>query len=216
MRHYTKFLFCFLVLGVFLSFSYAQKTAETTDKSTETDLISDKAKESTVRLVGFSKRGSELGIGGGTGFFIAPDKIATNFHVAAGVSGLITAKLSHKETIWLVEGVVAFDIEYDIAILKVKGKGVPLPLGDSDMLQIGDSAFLVGFPSPERRYKVTEGVVEKIRKNDKRFHTTAEAYPGNSGSPVLNSKGEVIGIHYGHDPGNSPINCAGRFSFPFF
>lgn len=200
MRHYTKFLFYFLVLGVFFSLSYAQEIAE---KPTETNLISDKAKESTVRLVGFSKRGSELGLGGGTGFFIAPDKIATNFHVAAGVSGLMTAKLSHKETVWLVEGVIAYDIAYDIAILKVTGEGTPLFLGDSDILQIGEPVFLVGFPG---RYTITEGVIERIQKNDKRFRTTAEAYPGNSGSPVLNSKGEVIGIHYGHDPGNSPVN----------
>ncbi|MYB95655.1 tetratricopeptide repeat protein [Candidatus Poribacteria bacterium] len=201
MRHYTKFLFCFLVLAVFLSFSCAQKTAE---EPTEANLISDKAKESTVRLVGFSKRGSELGLGGGTGFFVAPDKIVTNFHVAVGVSGLMTAKLSHKETVWLVEGVVAYDIAYDIAILKVTGEGTPLSLGDSDILQIGEPIFLVGFPG---RYTITEGVIERIRKNDKRFRTTAEAYPGNSGSPVLNSKGEVIGIHYGHDPGNSPVNA---------
>ena len=201
MRHYTKFLFCLLVLGVFLSLSCAQKTAE---KPTETNLISDKAKASTVRLVGFSKRGSELGLGGGTGFFVAPDKIATNFHVAAGVTGLMTAKLSHKETVWLVEGVVAYNIAYDIAILKVTGEGTPLSLGDSDILQIGVPVFLVGFPG---RYKVTEGVIEKIREDDKRFRTTAAAYPGNSGSPVLNSKGEVIGIHYGHDPGNSPVNA---------
>jgi len=200
MRHYTKFLFCFLVLGVFLSFSCAQKTAE---KPTETNLISDKAKESTVRLVGFSKRGSELGLGGGTGFFVASDKIATNFHVAAGVTGLVTAKLSHKETVWLIEGVVAYDIAYDLAILKVTGEGTPLSLGDSDILQIGDPVFLIGFPGG---YKVTEGVIQEIQENDKRFRTTAEAYPGNSGSPVLNSKAEVIGIHYGHDPGNSPVN----------
>ena len=206
MRQDTNILICFLVLGLFLSLSdtnvYAQETAE---KPTDIDLVSDKAKESTVRIVGFSHRGS---LSGGTGFFIAPDKIATNFHVAAIVTaGPITAKLSHKKMIWLVEGVVAFDIEDDIAILKVNGEGTPLPLGDSDTLQIGEYVFHVGFPSPESRYKVTEGVVEKIRKNDKRFQTTAEVYPGNSGGPVLNSKGQVIGIHYGHDPGNSPVNA---------
>ena len=206
MRHYTRFLLCFLVLGVFLSFSYAQETPEKAKQLTEIDLITDKAKASTVRLVGFSKRGADLGLGGGTGFFVAPDKIATNFHVAVGVSGLMTAKLSHKETVWLVEGVVAFDVAYDIAILKVTGEGTPLSLGDSDTLQIGEPVFLAGFPDPEGRYKVTEGVVEKIRKNDKQFRTTVETYPGNSGSPVLNSKGEIIGIHYGHDPGNSPVN----------
>ncbi|MXZ00817.1 serine protease, partial [Candidatus Poribacteria bacterium] len=207
MRHYTKFLFSFLVPVVFLSFSCAQVISEKSDVPTETDLISDKAKESTVRIVGLGMRKSEVMMGGGTGFFIAPDKIATNFHVAANcTTGPITAKLSDKETVWLVEAVVAYDIAYDIAILKVKGEGVPLPLGDSDMLQIGEPAFLVGFPAPELIYKVTEGVVENIRKNDKRFHTTTEVYPGNSGSPVLNSKGEIIGIHYGHDPGNSPVN----------
>lgn len=117
MRHYTRFLLSFLVIGLFLSYSdtavYAQETAQETDPLTGTDLISDKAKEATVRLVGVAFKGSDLGLSGGTGFFIAPDKIATNFHIAAGGSGPITAKLSHKETIWLVEGVVAFDIVYD-------------------------------------------------------------------------------------------------------
>ena len=211
MKHYTRFLLCFFIVGLFLPFSgialYAQEAPEKAKQLTETDLVSAKAKESTVRIVGFAFRGDDLGLGGGTGFFIAPDKIATNCHVAAGVTGLMTAKLSHKETVWLVEGVVAYDIAYDIAILKIIGEGTPLSLGDSDILQIGEPVFLVGFPSPERNYKITEGVIEKIRKNDKRFRTTAEAYPGNSGSPVLNSKGEVIGIHYGHDPGNSPVNA---------
>ena len=175
MKHSTEFLFCFLVLGLFLSLSCAQETAE---KQTEDDLISergrkmnlkaDKVKESTVHLSGFGV--------GGTGFFVAPDKIATNFHVIEKyTTGPITAKLGHKETIWPVEGVVAFDIEYDIAILKVKGKGISLPLGDNDTLQIGEFISVVGFPAPENRYKVTKGVVEKIRNSDKRF-------PNNSGS----------------------------------
>ncbi len=156
MNYNTRFLLFFFLLGLFLSFSdialYAQETPEKAEQLTEIDLVSDKAKASTVRLVGFSKRGSDLGLGGGTGFFVAPDKIATNCHVAAGVSGLVTAKLSHKETVWLVEGIVAYDIAYDIAILKVTGEGTPLSLGDSDMLQSGDPAFLVGFPSPEGKY----------------------------------------------------------------
>ncbi len=99
MRYYTKFLFSFLVPLVFLSFSCVQVISEKSDVPTETDLISDKAKESTVRIVGLGMRKSEVMMGGGTGFFIAPDKIATNFHVAANcTTGPITAKLSHKET----------------------------------------------------------------------------------------------------------------------
>ena len=61
MKHYSKFLFFSLILGLFLPLSYAQETAEETEQLTNIDLISDNAKESTVRLVGFSRRGSELG-----------------------------------------------------------------------------------------------------------------------------------------------------------
>ena len=191
MRHNTKFLFFFLVLGVFFSLSdaglYARGTSEKPGEPTEVDW----AKESTVRLVGISS--------GGTGFFIAPDKITTNFHVVAHATiGPIFAKLGHKETIWAIEGVMAFDAKSDIAILKVQGEGVPLPLADIQTLQTGETVFLAGYPNLGE-YKVTEGVVKDIRNSDKWIKTTVEAYPGNSGSPVLNSKGEVIGIHVGDD-----------------
>ena len=190
MRYNTKILFSFLILGLFFSLSCAQVVSEKSDVSTKIGLVSDKAKESTVRLVGFP--------GGGTGFFVAPDKIATNFHVAAGTTiGPITAKLSHKETIWLVEGVAAFDAKSDIAILKIKGEGISLPLADIDKLQIGEKVFLAGYPNLND-YKVVGGVVKDIRSSDKWLMTTVEAYPGNSGSPMLNGKGEAIGIHVGH------------------
>ena len=157
------------------------------------------AKESTVRLVGLP--------GGGTGFFVTPDKIATNFHVAAGMAiGPIFAKLGHKETIWTVEGVTAFDAKSDIAILKIQGQGVPLPLADIDTLQVGETVFLAGYPNLAA-YKVTEGVVKDIRSSDKWLKTTVEAYPGNSGSPMLNSKGEAIGIHVGHGYDARPSNA---------
>ena len=187
MRYYIRVLLYPLFLMVFFSLSYAQETAE---KPTEIDLVSDKAKESTVRLVGLP--------GGGTGFFVAPDKIATNFHVAALMTiGPITAKLNHKETIWLVEGVMAYDIKSDIAILKIKGEGVPLTLADIDTLQIGETVYLAGYPNLGE-YKVVEGILKDIRSGDKWLMTTVEAYPGNSGGPMLNSKGEAIGIHVGH------------------
>jgi len=199
MRHSTKILFSFLILGLFFSLSCAQVVSEKSDVSTKIDLISDKAKESTVRLVGFPS--------GGTGFFVAPDKIATNFHVAAGtIIGPITAKLSHKETVWLVEGVVAFDAKSDIAILKIKGEGVPLPLADIDKLQIGETVFLAGYPNLNE-YKVVDGVLNDIRSSNKWLKTTVEAYPGNSGSPMLNSKGEAIGIHVGHGYDARPSNA---------
>ena len=203
MRRYSNFLIYFLMLGLLLSLShtwvYAQVVSQKAEEPAETDLKTDRAKESTVRLVGLPISG--------TGFFVAPDKIATNFHVAAGTKiGPIFAKLGHKETIWAIEGVMAFDAKSDIAILKVKGEGVPLPLADVDTLQIGETVFLAGYPY-SREYKVTEGVVKDIRSSDKWLKTTVEAYPGNSGSPVLNNKGEVIGIHVGHGYDARPSNA---------
>lgn len=189
------------MLGLLLSLSYAQETSEKAEQLMETDLISDKAKASTVRLVG-----SPIG---GTGFFIAPDKIATNFHVVAGTTiGPISVKLEYEEIIWSVEGIMAFDAKNDIAILKVKDEGVPLPLADIETLQIGETVFLAGYPNLGK-YKITEGVVQDIRSSDKWLKTTVKAYPGNSGSPMLNSKGEVIGIHVGvgHGYGARPSSA---------
>ena len=203
MRRFAKYLLCFFILGLFLSFSYAQKPS---DKD-ETSIGIDKAKESTVRLVGTRLIASYVHLVGGTGFFVTPDKIVTNFHVAAGpTAGPIFAKLGHRETIWQVEGVWAFDEKSDIAILTVNGEGRPLALADVDTLKIGDSVYLAGFPY-SREYKVVDGIIKDIRSSDKCLKTTLEAYPGNSGSPMINSKGEVIGIHVGHYYDARPSNA---------
>ena len=203
MRLFTKYLVCFLVFGLFLSFSYAQKPS---DKD-ETPIGIDKAKESTVRLVGARLNEPIAYFSGGTGFFVTPDKIATNFHVAAGpTTGPIFAKLGHRETIWRIEGVWAYDAKSDIAILKVEGEGKPLALVDVDTLKIGETVYLAGFPY-SREYKVVDGILEDIRSSDKWLKTTVAAYPGNSGSPMINSKGEVIGIHAGHSYDSRPSNA---------
>ncbi len=184
MKHYTIILLlCSLVLGLFLSLTYAQRTAE---KTTEIDSISEKAKESTVRIVG----GNFSIAGIGTGFFVDRDKIVTNIHVVA-VPGLYTAKLINSKTVWRIEEVIAFDIKNDLVILKIADEGTPLPLGNSDGVQIGDSAYAVGFPD---NYKVTEGAIHSIQKNNNWFRMTVDVSGGNSGGPILNSECEVIGI----------------------
>ena len=186
MRQDTKILLYFLILGLFFSLSSAQETAENTEKSAETDLISEKAKESTVRLVG----GNFSIAGIGTGFFVDRDKIVTNIHVVA-VPGLYTAKLINSKTVWRIEEVTAFDIKNDLVVLKIADEGTPLPLGNSDRVQIGESVYAVGFPA---NYKVTEGAIHSIQNNNKWFRMTVDVSAGNSGGPILNSEGEVIGV----------------------
>lgn len=153
-------------------------------------LDSEKGRESTVRVMCWT--GPSNGFPYGSGFFVDKDKIVTNIHVVAQ-PGPIFAKLMDKETIWEVVGVTAFDVEYDIVVLKLAGEGTPLPLGNSDTVQRGEPVVAVGYPG--RKYKVSAGNVHGIRNSDKLLGTTAESAKGSSGGPVLNSKGEVIGIH---------------------
>lgn len=183
MKQFKKISLCILVLVASLALSYAQETA---DKSTEIDLITEKTKDSTVRIVG-----GNISTGGmGTGFFVDRDKIVTNIHVVS-VPGFYTAKLINSDTVWRIEEVTAFDLENDLVVLKIADEGTPLPLGNSDTVQIGESIYAVGFPT---KYKVTKGTIHSTQKNNKWFRMKADISQGNSGGPILNSAGEVIGI----------------------
>ena len=98
-------------------------------------------------------------------FFVAPDKIATNIHVVAH-PGPVFIKSPDKKNIWTVEGVTAFDVKNDLALLKIAGEdGTSSLLGDSDAVGVGDTVIATGYPGGT--YKVTKGVVHRVRSNDK-------------------------------------------------
>ena len=159
------------------------------------DLVAQKGKASVVRITSgslFTDRRNWLNIGAGSGFFVTPDKIVTNMHVVAH-PGVIFAKLSDDETIWTVEGVTAFDIENDLVILQIAGEGVPLSLGNSGAVTKGETVYAIGYPGGGE-YKLTEGIVWNSGYKDRWMQTTADTARGNSGGPILNDSGEVIGI----------------------
>ena len=126
-----------------------------------------------------------------SGFFVDQDKIATNIHVAA-YPGVIFARSFDQKTIWRVEGITGYDVKNDLVILKVSGKGVPFPLADSDTVKIGDIVMAAGYP--DGKYRITQGTIYGVRGTDKWLQMRVRISPGNSGSPVINSKGQVIGI----------------------
>ncbi|MDE0685698.1 MAG: serine protease, partial [Candidatus Poribacteria bacterium] len=128
----------------------------------------------------------------GTGFFVDPDLIVTNLHGVAGAPALV-AELVSSETQFPVEGVVASDIANDLTVLKVTGEGIPLSLGDSNAVQIGDTVCTVGYPRGEKGV-ATQVTIHGIRDRDKHFEINEAFDPGQSGSPLLNSEGEVIGV----------------------
>lgn len=182
MNRYIRLFLGVLVLG--LLFSCASKRQQIIENTSE----SQKHRNSIVRVEnkhGFFSRGI------GSGFFVERDKIATNIHVIAH-PGPIYVKSLDKKRAWKVEGVAAYDVRNDLAILKVVGKGEALPLGNSDIIQKGQHISVVGYP--DGKYKVTEGTLHGIRNNDKWLQMEVDTTSGSSGGPVLNNKGQVIGI----------------------
>ena len=155
--------------------------------------IAEKALAATVYLEMKDSTGTTRSLG--SGFFVKPNQIATNFHVIEDAAQG-TAKLVGKDTRYQIEGIVATDKDNDLAVLKVTAYGVtPLSLGDSDTVNIGAKVYVAGNP------KGLEGTFSAGHISGRRgsypkelLQMTAPISPGSSGGPVLNSAGEVIGI----------------------
>ena len=132
----------------------------------------------------------------GSGFFVRPGYIATNYHVIEEAETTI-AGLVGTETTYTVEKIVATDERRDLAIIKVIGDTPPeLTLGNSDDIRIGETVYAVGNPQGLQG-TVSRGIVSSMRdfgQNGIRIQIDAPISPGNSGGPVLNDEGEVIGV----------------------
>ena len=155
--------------------------------------IAEKALAATVYLEMKDSNGKTLGFG--SGFFVKPNLIATNYHVIAGAASG-TAKLVGKHTTYKIEGWTATDEDNDLALLKVTAYGIkPLLLGNSNVVKIGETVYVAGNPKGLEG-TFSDGIISSRRDKytKERFQMTAPISPGSSGGPVLNSKGEVIGV----------------------
>ncbi|MFF5182430.1 trypsin-like peptidase domain-containing protein [Streptomyces sp. NPDC000345] len=150
--------------------------------------------------------------GTGTGFVLdTRGHILTNNHVVepAGSGGEITVVFNGGET--AEAKVVGRDSGYDLAVVKVSGVGglQPLPLGNSDNVQVGDPVVAIGAPF-DLEGTVTSGIISAKERpitagggsgdgSDVSYvdalQTDAAINPGNSGGPLLDSRGRVIGIN---------------------
>jgi serine protease Do len=138
--------------------------------------------------------------GAGSGFIIESDgSILTNYHVIDRADRIIV-KLSDGRS--LRASVVGADPDTDIALIKVDGqKGLPVaPLGDSSTLRPGEWVCAIGNPLGYE-HSVTVGVVSYVGRKlfdaslDNYIQTDAAINFGNSGGPLINSRGQVIGIN---------------------
>ncbi len=140
--------------------------------------------------------------GAGSGFVIDKEgHIVTNFHVVANARQL-EVTLSNKKK--YKAQVVGADRSHDLAVIKISAPNLsPATLGDSSRLQVGQKVYAIGNPFGMFSGTMTRGIVSSIRSVrepdgvyiDEAIQTDAAINPGNSGGPLLNSRGEVIGIN---------------------
>lgn len=145
----------------------------------------------------------------GSGFFVGPDIIATNFHVIENTNkGYV--KIVGAETRYEVIGTVGLDRFNDLALLKVRGANARLlSLNKESEIAIGDQVYAVGNPKGLEG-TFSQGIVSSIRRENG-FNTlqiTAPLSPGSSGGPVLDNRGQVIGIAVGAIEGGQSLNFA--------
>ncbi|MBI2350659.1 MAG: DegQ family serine endoprotease [Deltaproteobacteria bacterium] len=158
----------------------------------------------------------------GSGFIIDRDgSILTNNHVVENAEKIVVRLADERE---FEAKVIGKDSKTDIAVIKIDAKGnFPLPpLGDSDQLEVGDWVMAIGNPFGLDN-TVTAGIVSAKGRHigagpyDNFIQTDASINPGNSGGPLINLRGEVVGINtaiFSQSGGNigigfaTPINLA--------
>jgi len=169
--------------------------------------IAKRAFGSAVLLVMQDANGQPLSLG--SGFFVRDGEIATNLHVVEGAAKGY-AKLVGANTKYDIDGITAVDAERDLVVLKISAaRSQLLELGNSDAVQVGESVYAVGNPQGLEG-TFSQGIVSSIREvgADKLLQITAPISPGSSGGPVLNAKGEVIGVSVATFSGGQNLNFA--------
>jgi len=141
----------------------------------------------------------------GSGFVIDKDgHVVTNYHV---VEGAKKVQVSFSDEEQMNATVVGTDPSTDIAVLKIQGAMsrslTPLALGDSSVVKVGDAVVAIGNPFGLER-TVTAGIVSALQRRiqapngfqiDEVIQTDAAINHGNSGGPLLNANGDVIGVN---------------------
>jgi putative serine protease PepD len=153
--------------------------------------------------VAFIAAASSQGQGTGSGFVVSSDGlIVTNQHVVDGASEVAVKIGTDGEQ--LPAEIVGVDASRDLALLKVDASGLPtLELGDSDAVEVGDDTYAIGNPYG-LDHTLTTGVVSALDRDLQApngatiggaIQTDAALNPGNSGGPLLNRDGRVIGVN---------------------
>src|SRR6266704_653147 len=155
-----------------------------------------RAKPSVVAVATYDAKGEPLATG--SGFFLHPGQVLTNLHVIRGAFRAEIRTLDGKGRVFPVAGMLSVDDEGDLALLSVN---IPAerarPLEISTVLpEDGEKIFVIGNPL-RLEGSVSDGIVSAVREVPsvgKIIQITAPVSHGNSGSPLINMRGQVVGI----------------------
>ena len=134
----------------------------------------------------------------GTAFAITSDGyVITCFHVIEDARSITLTDTNGRTYVArLLRGLKAMDL----ALLKIEGQLWPLPIGNSDALKRGQSVFTIGFPNVDvqgREPKITDGIISSlsgIRDDSRVVQISVPVQPGNSGGPLIDQFGNVVGV----------------------
>lgn len=136
-------------------------------------------------------------IGQGTGFIISDDGyFVTNAHVISGSEKIYA--ITYDQDVKSAE-LIGYDTDLDIALLKISGDYEELYLDNSNSVQIGEKVIAIGNPLG-LQFSVSQGIVSGVHREGPNnlqayIQTDAALNPGNSGGPLINTNGKVIGIN---------------------
>ncbi|MFH0872016.1 MAG: trypsin-like peptidase domain-containing protein, partial [bacterium] len=161
----------------------------------------------------------------GSGFLVDPNGyLLTAAHVVEGAA-FIEVRLKDKRI--LPATILSLDKDHDLALLKVEATNLPfLPIGNSNAMKVQDEAWAMGFPfgpALGEEVTVTKGSLTAIRSHQARrlFQVDAAINPGNSGGPLVDNRGQVIGVVHaklgvraGQEFGITPIPEGIGFAVP--
>ena len=150
-----------------------------------------KSKEKVALLICYDDNG--IPISQGSGFFIANDSLVTNHHVIEGAYR-VDIKLIGDENIIKGSKIISASENHDLAVIKTKQEFNYFKIDSLNLESIGSKIFTIGNPRGLEG-TISEGIISAKRKEEyDLIQITAPISPGNSGGPLINEKGKVIGV----------------------
>ncbi len=146
----------------------------------------------------------------GSGFIVSSDGyILTNYHVIedAAQGGFEISVLTYDGSEYIAS-IVGYEEDNDVAVLKIEAEGLSaVTVGDSEVMSVGDTVYAVGNPLGELQYTMTSGMVSALDRDLTTYDSASGTYntinmfqidaavnSGNSGGPLYNDRGQVMGI----------------------